>query len=80
MIVYKTFGTRKIDKTDNIKKDKSTRFADMLIQEVNYNRYRELEKMRILLRDMLKHSEHMQNKRLIEKWIVETEIEQGINH
>ena len=57
---------------------KKARFADDIIKKVSQNKYKELEKIKVLLRDTLKHSEHMQNKRLIEKWIVEIEIEQGI--
>jgi hypothetical protein len=68
-----------IYKVIEIRKDKKARFADDIIKKVSQNKYRELEQMKILLRDMLKHSEHMQNKRLIEKWIVEIEQEQGIH-
>ena len=57
---------------------KKTRFSDDIIEKVSQNKYRELEQIKVLLRDILKHSKHMQNKRLIEKWIVEVEKEQGI--
>ena len=58
---------------------KKTRFADDIIEKVSQNKYRELEQIKVLLKDILKHSTHMQNKRLIEKWIVEVEKEQGIH-
>lgn len=57
---------------------KKTRFADDVIEKVSQNKYKELEQIKVLLRDILKHSKHMQNKRLIEKWIVELEKVQDL--
>ena len=80
MPVYKVIQTnRKVNKSNEIPKDKKTNFVD-IFEVVKKKNYSELEDIKASLRVHMKKSECKANKLMLEKWIIEIEDLQGIKY
>ena len=65
-------------KTEKCKKEKDN-FKNILEDVLNV-RYKELEEIKIEIKNIRKNTTHKKNRLLLEKFIVEIEKEQGIKH
>ena len=80
MPVYKVMQTnRKLNKSNEIQKDKKTNFVD-IFEVVKKKNYSELEEIKASLRVHMKKCECKANKLMLEKWIIEIEDLQGIKY
>ena len=80
MPVYKVMQTnRKVNKSNEIQKDKKTNFVD-IFEVVKKKNYSELEEIKASLTVHMKKSECKANKLMLEKWIIEIEDLQGIKY
>ena len=80
MSIYKVMQTnRKVNKSNEIQKDKKTNFVD-IFEVVKKKNYSELEEIKASLRAHMKKSECKANKLMLEKWIIEIEDKQGIKY
>ena len=80
MPVYKVMQTNgKVNKSNEIQKDKKTNFID-IFEVVKKKNYSELEEIKASLRVHMKKSKCKANKLMLEKWIIEIEDLQGIKY
>lgn len=65
-------------KTEKSKKEKDS-FSNILEDVLNV-RYKELEEIKIQIKNIKKNTNHKKNRLILEKFIIEIEKEQGIKH
>lgn len=68
----------KLEKTEKVRDKKS--FTDDLLHAVAKKKYDELETIKANLRIMKKNCECKRNILMLDNWIINCEIEQGIKH